>query len=97
MLLVTMMEIPPPLGPVAEDVASAQELLIACALEECLEAMDRGETDLDSISALYPGRESEIRTLLEIAQRLRRCRLSVPLSPVFREELRELLLGSGPS
>jgi hypothetical protein len=95
MLSVSMMEIPPPLGSGAEDVTSAEELIIACALEACLEAMDRGETDLDKISGRYPEVESEIRALLEIAEQLRRCCLSTPLSPAFREELRALLLESG--
>ncbi len=69
-----------------------EELALARALEECLEAMDRGETDLDELSGRYPEAQDEIRPLLEMAQQLRRQRgLSVPLSLEFREGLRRLL------
>ena len=77
----------------AEDVWTAAELAQARALEECLEAMERGETDLDKLSGRYPETKDEIRPLLEIAQQLRRQRgLGAPLSLEFREELRGLLL-----
>jgi len=72
------------------------ELAQARALEECLEAMERGETDLDKLAGRYPEARDEIQPLLEIAQHLR-CRrgLNVPLSLEFQEELRGLLLQRG--
>ena len=82
--------------PAAEDVRSVEDLARARALQECLEAIDRGETDLDELSGCYPEAQDEIRPLLEIAQQLRRQRgLSVPLSLEFREELRGLLSQRG--
>jgi hypothetical protein len=82
--------------PAAEEVSTVEELALARALEECLEAMERGETDLDKLAGRYPEARDEIRPLLEIAQRLRRQRgLSVPLSVDFREGLRGLLSRRG--
>ncbi len=92
MLTVGMMKIAPSHVPAAEEVRSVEELALAHALEECLEAMDRGQTDLDELSGRYPEAQDEIRPFLEIAQQLRRQRgHSVPLSLEFREELRGLL------
>jgi hypothetical protein len=86
------MKIAPSHVPATEEVSSVEDLALTRALEECLEAMDRGETDLDVLSGRYPEAQDEIRSLLEIAQRLRRQRgLSVPLSLEFREGLRRLL------
>lgn len=70
---------------------SVEELGLARALEECLEAMERGETDLAALAARYPEAEDEIRPLLELAKRLYRERLGAPMSLAFREELREAL------
>lgn len=82
--------------PAAEEVRTVEELALARALEDCLEALDQGETDLDKLSGRYPEGRDEIRPLLEIAQQLRRQRgLSVPLSLEFREELRGLLSQDG--
>lgn len=79
--------------PEAEDVGTVGDVVITGALEECLEAMDQGETDLDELSGRYPEAEEQIRPLLEIARQLRQqCCLDVPLSPEFREELRQMLL-----
>lgn len=73
-----------------------EELALARALEECLEAMERGETDLDELAGRYPEAQDEIRPLLEIAQHLRCQRgLSAPLSLEFQEELRGLLSQRG--
>ncbi len=92
MLTVGSMKSASPHMPPAEEVRSVEELALARALEECLEAMDRGETDLDELSGRYPEAQDEIRPLLEMAQQLRRQRgLSVPLSLEFREGLRRLL------
>ena len=90
------MKIAPSHVPAAEEVRSVEELALTHALEECLEAVDRGETDLDELSGRYPEAQDEIRPLLEIAQQLRRQRgLSAPLSLDFREELRGLLSQRG--
>lgn len=70
-----------------------EELALGRVLEECLEAMEQGETDLDGLAGRYPEIRDEIRPLLEIAQRLRRRRApGVPLSLHFRQELRGRLL-----
>jgi hypothetical protein len=70
-----------------------EEFALARAVEDCLEAMERGETDLDCLAARYPGREGEVRSLLEIAQHLTKGRDSgAPLSLEFREDLRNRLL-----
>jgi hypothetical protein len=80
----------------AEEVRSVEELALARALEECLEALERGEMDLDKLSGRYPEARDEIWPLLEIAQQLRRQRgLAAPLSLEFREELRGLLSQRG--
>ncbi len=72
---------------------TVEELALARALEECLEAIERGETDLDKLAGRYPEAWDEIRPLIEIAQQLRRQRaLSVPMSLQLREELRGRLL-----
>lgn len=82
--------------PAAEEVSTVEELALARALEECLEAMERGETDLDKLAGRYPEARDEIRPLLDIAQRLRRQRgVSVPLLLDFREGLRGLLSRRG--
>ena len=92
MLTLDTMKIAPSHVPAAEEVRSVEDLARTHALEECLEAMDRGETDLDELSGRYPEAQDEIRPLLEIAQQLRRQRgLSVPLALEFREGLRRLL------
>lgn len=88
-----MMKIESIFLPAAEEVSSVEELALARALEECLDAMDLGETDLDRLSGRYPEARDNIEPLLEIAQQLRRHRgLSAPLSLEFQEQLRERLL-----
>ncbi len=92
MLTVSIVKIAPSHVPAAEEVRSVEELALTHALEECLEAIDRGQTDLDELSGRYPEAQDEIRPLLEMAQQLRRqLGLSVPLSLEFREGLRRLL------
>ena len=54
--------------------APDQELLLAGILEECLEAMRKGATDLDALANRYPWARQEIRPLLEIARALQRRR-----------------------
>ncbi|MEE8347581.1 MAG: hypothetical protein V3S20_09555 [Dehalococcoidia bacterium] len=70
-----------------------EELALARVLEECLETVERGETDLDKLAKRYPEAWDEIRPLIEIAQQLGRRRApSAPMSLQLREELRERLL-----
>ncbi len=70
-----------------------EELRLARVLEECLQAMEEGETDLDGLAGRYPEARNEIRPLLEIAQQLRRRRAAgAPLPLEFRDELRDKLL-----
>src|SRR3990172_12264240 len=73
--------------------AAAEELHLAHALEECLQAMERGETDLDGLAGRYPEAAAEIRALLSVAQGLREKRVSgTVLSLEFKEEVRSRLL-----
>jgi len=71
-----------------------EELALARVLEECLDAMEGGETDLERLVARHPEAAIEMRPLLEIALRLRAhmAGREVPLSLDFHEELRERLL-----
>jgi hypothetical protein len=71
---------------------TVDELHLARVLEECLETIERGETDLDRLAGRYPDAWDEIQPLLEIAQELRKRRVSgLPLPVDFHEELRERL------
>ncbi|MBI2912723.1 MAG: hypothetical protein HYY03_02245 [Chloroflexi bacterium] len=56
-----------------------EELALAAALDECLQAIERGEGDLDSLADRYPAAKPEIRPLLEIAAALRARRLLYPV------------------
>ena len=70
-----------------------EELALAHVLEECLEAMEKGETDLDGLAGRYPDAAAEIRSLLSIAQELGERRISgTVLSLEFKEEVRNRLL-----
>ena len=70
-----------------------EELTLAHVLEECLQAMERGETDLDGLAGRYPDAAADIRSLLSIAQELREKRVSgTALSLEFKEEVRSRLL-----
>ena len=72
---------------------AVEELQLAHALEECLQAMERGETDLDGLAGRYPDAAPEIRSLLSIARELREKGVSGSvLSLEFKEELRNRLL-----
>jgi len=72
---------------------AVEELALAHALEECLQAMERGETDLDGLAGRYPDAAAEIRSLLPIARELREKGVSGSvLSLEFKEELRNRLL-----
>ncbi|MBI1885265.1 MAG: hypothetical protein HYS09_02955 [Chloroflexi bacterium] len=50
---------------------SNQEVRLADVLAECLEAMERGEQNIDLLSARYPDAKRDIRPLLAIAKLLR--------------------------
>ena len=69
------------------------ELALARVLEECLDAMEDGETDLEKLVARHPEAAIEMRPLLEIALRLRAhmAGREAPLSLDFHEELRNRL------
>jgi hypothetical protein len=72
----------------AEEVVSLEELALARVLEECLEAMSRGDTDLDALAARHPEAHNEIRPLLGIAALLK----APPLAAQFYDDLKERLL-----
>ena len=69
-----------------------EELALARALEECLQAMEQGEVDLDALAGRYPEAEEEIRPLLDIAQQLRQGAEALPITVEFLEELRAQLM-----
>ncbi len=73
---------------------TAGELALARALEECLQAMEQGEVDLDldALAGRYPEAEEEIRPLLDIVQQLRRGAAAPPIRVEFLEELRAQLM-----
>jgi len=58
---------------------TAEELALAGALEQCLQAMEQGEGDLDALADRHPLARPEIRPLLEIAAALRARRLLYPV------------------
>ena len=76
----------------AEEVRVMEELALARALEECLQAMDQGEVDLDALAGRYPEAEEEIRPLLDIAQQLRQGAAAPPITVEFLEGLRAQLM-----
>ena len=79
--------------PIGAQSGAIEELALAHALEECLQAMERGETDLDGLAGRYPDAAPEIRSLLSIARELREKGVSGSvLSLEFKEELRNRLL-----
>jgi hypothetical protein len=80
--------------------SAAKEQRLADILNECLEAMERGEHDLDRLTDRYPDARTEIRPLLETGQLLLRCAaLSQPLESSRLPEPTEGLsvLGDAPA
>jgi hypothetical protein len=75
-------------------VTAVEELALARVLEECLDAMEEGQTDLEALVARHPEAAVEIRPLLEIALRLRAhgSGREAPMSLDFHEALRQRLL-----
>ena len=69
-----------------------EKLARARALEECLQAMEQGEVDLDALAGRYPEVEEEVRPLLGIAQQLRCGAAATPITVDFLEELRAQLM-----
>ncbi len=76
----------------AEEVRVMEELALARALEECLQAMEQGEVDLDALAGRYPEAEEEIRPLLDIAKQLRQGAAAPPITVEFLEGLRAQLM-----
>ena len=71
---------------------TVEELALARILEECLEALDEGETDVASLAARYPQAAAEIRPLLEIAVMLRERHLPLPVPAEFLRRFGDELL-----
>ncbi len=86
------MNVKPMLPPAAEEVRTVGELALVRAFEECLQAMEQGEVDLDALAGRYPETEEEIRPLLGIAQQLRQGAPAPPIKVEFLEELRAQLM-----
>ena len=86
------MKIRPTSQPAAEEVRVMEELALARALEECLQAMEQGEVDLDALAGRYPEAEEEVRPLLGIAQQLRQGAAALPITVDFLEGLRAQLM-----
>ncbi len=78
--------------PGVKELRTAGELALARVLEECLQAMEQGEVDLDALAGRYPEAEEEIRPLLDIAQQLRQGAAAAPITVEFLEELRAQLM-----
>ena len=75
-----------------EEVRMVEELTLARILEECLEAVEQGETDMDALASRYPEADGEIQPLLEIVQQLRQDAGGPPISVEFLQELRAQLM-----
>ncbi len=65
---------------------------MARAPEECLEAMEQGETDLDALSVRYLDVAEQIRPLRDIAAKLGEPTHTRPLSAQFVLDLGERLM-----
>ncbi len=78
--------------PGVKELRTAGELALARVLEECLQAMEQGEVDLDALAGRYPEAEEEIRPLLDIAQVLRQGAAAPPITVEFLEGLRAQLM-----
>ncbi len=78
--------------PGVKELRTAGELALARVLEECLQAMEQGEVDLDALAGRYPEAEEEIRPLLDIAQELRQGAAAPPITVEFLEGLRAQLM-----
>ena len=78
--------------PGVRELRTAGELALARVLEECLQAMEQGEVDLDALAGRYPEAEEEIRPLLDIAQELRQGAAAPPITVEFLEGLRAQLM-----
>jgi len=78
--------------PGVRGLSPAGELALARALEQCLQAMEQGEVDLDALAGRYPEAEEEIRPLLDIAQQLMRGAAAPPITEEFLRELRAQLM-----
>ncbi|MEX0801019.1 MAG: hypothetical protein WD379_07380 [Dehalococcoidia bacterium] len=80
-------------GPMAEEVVNVEELALARILEDCLNGMSRGETDLDALASRYPDARDEIRPLLDIASLLGERSAAAPAYPLqLFDDLKQRLL-----
>jgi hypothetical protein len=86
------MKIRPTSPSAAEEVRVMEELARARALEECLQAIEQGEVDLDALAGRFLEAGEEIRPLLSIAQQLRRGAAAPPITVDFLEKLRAQLI-----
>ena len=50
-----------------QEYSVAEERALAAIFEECAEAMENGERDLDNLASRYPWARDEIRSLLDIS------------------------------
>ncbi len=78
--------------PSVKELRTARELATARALEECLQAIEQGEVDLDALASRYPEVVEEIRPLLDIVQELRQGAAAPPMTVEFLEGLRAQLM-----
>ena len=78
--------------PSAKELRTAGELATARALEECLQAIEQGEVDMDALACRYPEVEEELRPLLGIAQQLKKGAAGPPITVDFLEGLRAQLM-----
>ena len=78
--------------PGVKELRTTAELATARALEECLQAIEQGEVDMDALAGRYPAVEEELRPLLGIAQQLSREAVAPPITVEFLEGLRAQLM-----
>ena len=78
--------------PSVRELRTAGEMATARALEECLQAIEQGDVDMDALAGRYPEVEEEIRPLLGIVQQLRREAAALPITVEFLEGLRAKLM-----
>ena len=69
---------------------------LAHVLEECLDAMERGEGDLDALADRHPEAKPQILPLLEIAAALRARRALYPVPRMPLHSLRRHLTKAQP-
>ncbi len=63
------------------------------ALADCLDALRRGEPDLEACLERYARHRAELKALLEVARLIPRLPATVVPSPPFRERTRRRIMG----